>query len=121
MKVTDFVCEIPRQVRLGDILHLCRLHAKSQLQVLARYLTLRVGAAPSHGRSEDCERRGLMLKGFCVSWAPLRGCNDCVVYSQRIYKGVKRTLKKITSPENMGNVQLLPSIGPGVTVVVDWA
>ena len=53
MKVTEFVWEVPRQVRLGDILYLCRLHAKSQLQVLTRYLTLRLGATPTHSRSEN--------------------------------------------------------------------
>ena len=45
-----------------------------------------------------------------------------VVYLQRSYKVVRRTLKKeATWPENMDNVQLLPFIGPDVTVVVDWA
>ncbi|XP_076449965.1 uncharacterized protein LOC143286311 [Babylonia areolata] len=59
-KVTDFLSEVPRQVKLADILHLCHLHAKPLQPIVSRYLVQRLGATPFISRME-------MLREMCAS------------------------------------------------------
>ncbi|XP_070200387.1 serine-rich adhesin for platelets-like isoform X2 [Littorina saxatilis] len=72
MKVTDFTAEVPRQVKLDDLLNLCRLHSKSQLQMVTRYLPLRLGSAPSHSRNE-------FIKQMCTTRETKLAVLECLL------------------------------------------
>ncbi|KAL8614337.1 hypothetical protein ACOMHN_007675 [Nucella lapillus] len=73
LRVTYFLSEIPRQVKLGDLLHLCCLHSRPVQHLVARYLALRLGVTPYTGRLE-------ILKHMCVTPEVKLAVLDCLLH-----------------------------------------